>query len=68
MFQRMRDVRGEFPGLPDMPPSRLMWRSELYALLHDHAVRQGVLIEYGKRLVGVDQTSSGVTALSSRTM
>jgi 2-polyprenyl-6-methoxyphenol hydroxylase-like FAD-dependent oxidoreductase len=52
---------GEFPGLPNMPPSRLMWRSELYALLHDHAVRQGVPFEHGKRLVGVDQTPAGVT-------
>lgn len=53
---------GEFPGLPDLPPSQAMWRSELYRALHDHAVSQGIRIEYGKRLVGVEHSPAGITA------
>ncbi|HEV7934343.1 MAG TPA: NAD(P)/FAD-dependent oxidoreductase [Actinomadura sp.] len=53
---------GEFSGLPDLPPSQAMWRSELYRALHDHALAQGIRIEYGKRLVGVDDTPTGITA------
>lgn len=53
---------GEFPGLPGVPPSVVMWRSELYRVLHDHAREQGISIEHGKRLVGVDETAGGVTA------
>jgi 2-polyprenyl-6-methoxyphenol hydroxylase-like FAD-dependent oxidoreductase len=53
---------GEFPGLPDVPPSRLVWRSELYRLLNDCAAAQGIHVEYGKRLVGVDRAPEGVTA------
>jgi 2-polyprenyl-6-methoxyphenol hydroxylase-like FAD-dependent oxidoreductase len=53
---------GEFPGLPDLPASRLLWRSDLYRALHDHAVAQGIRIEYGKRLVGVGDTATGIRA------
>lgn len=53
---------GEFAGLPDLPPSQVMWRSELYRVLHDHAVARGIRIEYGKRLVGVDDGPTGITA------
>ncbi|MCW2890183.1 MAG: monooxygenase, FAD-binding protein [Streptosporangiaceae bacterium] len=53
---------GEFPSLPDLPPSRAMWRSELYRALHDDAVAQGIRIEYGKRLIGVEDTPTGITA------
>lgn len=53
---------GEFPGLPGLPPSRAMWRSELYRALHDHAAAHGVRVEYGKRLVGVDEPPSAITA------
>lgn len=53
---------GEFPGLPDLPPSQAMWRSGLYPSLHDHAGTHGIRIEYGKRLVGVDDTPTGITA------
>ena len=54
---------GEFPGLPSLPPSRLMWRSNLHRTLYDHAVAQGIRIQYGKRLVGVEDTSNGIAAL-----
>lgn len=53
---------GEFAGLRDLPPSQVMWRSELYRVLHDHAVAHAIRIEYGKRLVGVDETPAGIIA------
>jgi 2-polyprenyl-6-methoxyphenol hydroxylase-like FAD-dependent oxidoreductase len=53
---------GEFAGLPDLQPSRVIWRAELYRVLHDLAVAQGIRIEYGKRLVDVDDTPTGITA------
>ena len=53
---------GEFAGLRDLPPSQVMWRSDLYRVLHDHAVAHGIRIEYGRRLVGVDDTATGITA------
>jgi 2-polyprenyl-6-methoxyphenol hydroxylase-like FAD-dependent oxidoreductase len=53
---------GEFPGLRDLPASRLLWRSELYRALHDRAAAQGIRIEYGKKLVGVDDTRAGIRA------
>lgn len=53
---------GEFPGLPGLPPSLAMWRPELYRALHDHAVAAGIRIEYGKRLVGIDEGTTGITA------
>lgn len=53
---------GELPGLPGLPPSRALWRSDLYRALRDHAVAEGVRIEHGHRLVGVDETPDGVTA------
>jgi 2-polyprenyl-6-methoxyphenol hydroxylase-like FAD-dependent oxidoreductase len=52
----------EASGVPGLPPSQVMWRSDLYRVLHDHTAAQGVKIEYGKRLVGVDETEDGVTA------
>ncbi|GAA5006161.1 FAD-dependent monooxygenase [Actinopolymorpha pittospori] len=62
----MADGRGrrmaEFSGLTGLPPSRAMSRPELYRILHDHAVEAGIRIEHGRRLVGVDDTSTGITA------
>lgn len=53
---------GEFPGLPGLPPSRLIWRAELNRVLRERAEEDGIRIEYGKRLVGVEETPGGVTA------
>lgn len=53
---------GEFPGLPGMPPSMLIWRSELCRVLHQQAAAHGIAIEYGKRLLGVEQTDAGISA------
>ncbi|HTE62329.1 MAG TPA: FAD-dependent monooxygenase [Solirubrobacteraceae bacterium] len=62
----MADGRGKrigaIPGLAGLPPSQALWRSDLYRALHDHAVAQGVRMEYGKRLVAVDDTPAGITA------
>ncbi|MFG2038915.1 FAD-dependent monooxygenase [Dactylosporangium sp. NPDC048998] len=52
---------GEFAGLPGLP-SLAMWRADLHRVLHEHAVAQGIRIEHGKRLIGVDETGSGITA------
>ena len=53
---------GEFGGVPGLPPSRVMWRSDLYRVLHDAAVARGVPFEHGKRLTAVDDGPAGVTA------
>jgi 2-polyprenyl-6-methoxyphenol hydroxylase-like FAD-dependent oxidoreductase len=53
---------GEFAGLRGLPPSRVLWRADLFRALHDHAVAQGIPIEYGKRLVGIDDTPTGAIA------
>jgi 2-polyprenyl-6-methoxyphenol hydroxylase-like FAD-dependent oxidoreductase len=62
----MADGRGKrigvIPGLAGLPPSQALWRSDLYRVLHDHAVAQGVRMEYGKRLVAVEDTPTGITA------
>ncbi|MET1075834.1 MAG: FAD-dependent monooxygenase [Umezawaea sp.] len=55
-------VLSRFDALPDLVPSRAMWRSELYRALHDHAAAEGVRTEHGKRLVGVDDAADGITA------
>ncbi|GLZ36818.1 FAD-dependent monooxygenase [Actinokineospora sp. NBRC 105648] len=63
----MEDGRGkrvmEFPGLPDLPPSRTMWRSDLYRALNEHAVANGVKVEYGKRVVAVEEGPDSITAV-----
>jgi 2-polyprenyl-6-methoxyphenol hydroxylase-like FAD-dependent oxidoreductase len=53
---------GELDGLPGLPPMQLIWRADLHRALHDRAVAQGVQIEHGKRLVGAEETASGITA------
>lgn len=52
----------EMPSLPDVPPSRLVCRSELHRVLHDHAVACGIVVEHGRRLVSYTEDDSGVTA------
>ncbi|GAA3397484.1 FAD-dependent oxidoreductase [Cryptosporangium minutisporangium] len=42
--------------------SRTIRRADLYRALRDEAVRRGVPVEYGKSLVGVEQTPDGVRA------
>ncbi|WP_250905745.1 FAD-dependent monooxygenase [Nonomuraea sp. NEAU-A123] len=62
----MGDARGnrfvESPGLDGLPAGQAMARSDLFRVLHDHAVAQGIRIEHGKQLVAAEETSDGVTA------
>ncbi|MCP2344518.1 2-polyprenyl-6-methoxyphenol hydroxylase-like FAD-dependent oxidoreductase [Nonomuraea roseoviolacea subsp. carminata] len=54
-----------FGGFPGLPASVAMPRAELFRALADHALAGGVSIEYGKRLVGAEETPDGVTATFS---
>ncbi|MFE9428194.1 FAD-dependent oxidoreductase [Kitasatospora sp. NPDC006697] len=45
-----------------LEPTRLVMRSEMYTVLYEEAVRRGIGIEHGKRLVGVTEAPDGVTA------
>jgi 2-polyprenyl-6-methoxyphenol hydroxylase-like FAD-dependent oxidoreductase len=53
---------GRVPVLRGLEPSLLVPREELCRVLHEEAVGQGVKLEYGKRLVGVDERPDGITA------
>jgi 2-polyprenyl-6-methoxyphenol hydroxylase-like FAD-dependent oxidoreductase len=53
---------GEFGGIPGLPPSQVMWRAELYNVVRERAAQSGVPTVYGKRLVGAQETPTGVTA------
>jgi 2-polyprenyl-6-methoxyphenol hydroxylase-like FAD-dependent oxidoreductase len=50
------------PSLPDLPPLQVIHRSDLYRILHDRAVAEGVRVEYGRRVAGARETAAGVTA------
>ncbi len=55
----------DFPlggALPDGTVSQTVLRSDLYIALRDEAVKRGIHVEYGKRLVDAKQTSSQVRA------
>ena len=52
----------DFGGLPGLPPSRVMTRSELYRALHDDAIARGIRVEHGKRLIGIVESSREITA------
>ncbi|MFI6316831.1 FAD-dependent oxidoreductase [Nonomuraea sp. NPDC050556] len=62
----MGDARGnrfvESAGLEGLPAGQAMARADLFRVLHDHAVAQGVRIEYGKQLVAAKETADEVTA------
>jgi 2-polyprenyl-6-methoxyphenol hydroxylase-like FAD-dependent oxidoreductase len=63
----MADARGkrlmEVPGLPGLPSSRLMWRSDLYRVVRERAISEGIRLEHRKRLVDVREADSEVTAI-----
>jgi FAD-dependent urate hydroxylase len=49
-------------ALPDGTSTQTITRAALYGALRDEAVRRGVPIEYGRRLVAATPTADGVTA------
>jgi len=56
---------GEVPNggtLPDGTVSQTLKRADLYRALRDEAVRRGVRVEYGKRLVDAEVTPGGGVA------
>jgi 2-polyprenyl-6-methoxyphenol hydroxylase-like FAD-dependent oxidoreductase len=57
-------VGGKHLRMPALPGTllQLVDRNELHQALHDHAVAAGVSVEYNKRLIGVDEQDSCVTA------
>lgn len=50
------------PALPDGTSTLTITRAELYGVLRDEAVRRGIPIEYGRRLVAATPDSGVVTA------
>jgi 2-polyprenyl-6-methoxyphenol hydroxylase-like FAD-dependent oxidoreductase len=57
---------GEIPiggTLPDGTATHTIKRADLYRVLHDQAIRRGICIEHGKRLVDAETTpDSGIVA------
>ena len=53
---------GEIPSLPGLPPRYVIERADLHAILHDAARAAGLRFEHGKRLLGVEESRTGITA------
>ncbi|GAB3901398.1 FAD-dependent monooxygenase [Microbispora bryophytorum] len=51
-------TRLELPGLSDVGPLHVVRRADLYRVLRDEAVKQGVRVEYGRRLTRVEDTTA----------
>ncbi|GAB3909365.1 hypothetical protein GCM10027612_85200 [Microbispora bryophytorum subsp. camponoti] len=58
----IRNARGRLLATTSQP-SRTLRRADLYRALRDEAVRRGVPIHHGKRLVDASVTSGGVRAV-----
>ena len=50
------------PALAGVEPMQIVGRGDLHRVLHDRAVEAAVRLEYGKRLIGVDDGPDRVTA------
>lgn len=50
-------------SLPDGTTARTMTRSELYGMFREEASQRGIRIEYGKRLLTLEETPDDVTAV-----
>src|SRR4051794_30680963 len=53
---------GELPALTGVEPMRMVDRNTLHRVLHDRAVESGVRFEYRKRLIGVQERGTDITA------
>jgi 2-polyprenyl-6-methoxyphenol hydroxylase-like FAD-dependent oxidoreductase len=68
-FIVLRSSSGKYLGrtrtgieLPDGVAGLTITRSDLYQGLHDEAARRGIDVQHSRRLVGVDESASGVLA------
>ncbi|MCP2335085.1 FAD-dependent monooxygenase [Actinomadura rupiterrae] len=52
----------DFNGFPGLPETLALRRADLFRVLADHAVANGITIRYGKQLVDAVETDEGVTA------
>jgi 2-polyprenyl-6-methoxyphenol hydroxylase-like FAD-dependent oxidoreductase len=55
-------VVGKFDGLPELPASLLLRRDRLYRALLDETLRRGITVEFGKRLVSIEDSADKVVA------
>ncbi|WP_432035219.1 FAD-dependent oxidoreductase [Streptomyces cucumeris] len=53
---------GSFSPPPRLEPMRFVSRADLYRSLHDEAIRRGVPVVSGKRLIGAEPRTAGMTA------
>jgi 2-polyprenyl-6-methoxyphenol hydroxylase-like FAD-dependent oxidoreductase len=53
---------GSFPGLARLPSSQVVRRSDLYRVLNERVRERCIRIAHGKRLIGVHDLPSGITA------
>jgi 2-polyprenyl-6-methoxyphenol hydroxylase-like FAD-dependent oxidoreductase len=54
-------VLTNFDGLEGLPPSRVIWRSDLYRVLREAVEAADVPVVYGKRVVQAEETTDGVS-------
>ncbi|HEX6685182.1 MAG TPA: NAD(P)/FAD-dependent oxidoreductase [Candidatus Limnocylindrales bacterium] len=53
------------PSLADLPPLQLLWRNDLHRVLHDLAKQRGIVTEYGKRVVEVQDLKDGIGGIKA---
>ncbi|MFF4020838.1 FAD-dependent monooxygenase [Streptomyces sp. NPDC001843] len=56
------ELLGEVTLPAELPPSRFVWRGDLYRALFDEATARGIRTLHGKRLVHAEDTGDGITA------
>ena len=68
-FIVLRSSTGKYLGrartgieLPGGATSQTITRSDLYQGMHDAAAKRGIEVDYGRRLVGIDESAAGVRA------
>jgi 2-polyprenyl-6-methoxyphenol hydroxylase-like FAD-dependent oxidoreductase len=51
-----------FPTLDGLPPSRVVWRADLYRAIRAHAIANDVKFVHGKQLVDIEETPELIVA------